>query len=145
MFAADLCRCAPPVTIPSMRCADPCSSHIHVPGMQIDCVRASSYGHGTSSSGEVTISGMTSDVSGRSVLLIEDIVDTGLTLEKLRAYMLGLGATSCEIVTLLDKVERRKNSLVPEYVGFICPDEFVVGFGLDYGGLVSYSSEQLDC
>jgi len=68
------------------------------------------------------------------VLLVEDIVDTGLTLEKVRAYILEKGASSCAIVTLLDKKSRRKNGLVPEYIGFACPDEFVIGYGLDYGG-----------
>ena len=63
---------------------------------------------------------MTTDVAGRCVLLVEDIVDTGLTLEKLRAHVLALGATSCAIVSLLDKVAKRKNTLVPEYRGFIC-------------------------
>ena len=87
------------------------------------------------SSGTVSISGLNTDVVGRNVLLVEDIVDTGLTLEKLKAYFLGLGASSVSIVTLLDKACRRKNGLVPDYVGFTCPDEFVIGYGLDYGGL----------
>lgn len=102
--------------------------------MQVDAVRASSYGEHTESSGQVAISGLTTEVSGRHVLLVEDIVDTGLTLEKVRAYILEKGASSCAIVTLLDKKSRRKNGLVPEFIGFDCPDEFVIGYGLDYGG-----------
>jgi hypoxanthine phosphoribosyltransferase len=116
VFAADLCR------------------SLSVPGLQVDCVRASSYGDGTESSGLVKLSGLNSDVSGRHVLLVEDIVDTGLTIEKLKAHLFGLGASSVVVVTLLNKAERRKNGMVPEYVGFECPDEFVVGYGLDYGG-----------
>lgn len=100
MFAADLCRA------------------MDVPGLTVDCVRASSYGEGTSSSGQVALSGLTSDVAGRHVLLIEDIVDTGLTIEKLKAHLEGLGAASVRVCTLLNKQSRRKNNMVPEFVGF---------------------------
>jgi hypoxanthine phosphoribosyltransferase len=116
MFAADLCRA------------------MDVPGLTVDCVRASSYGEGTSSSGSVALSGLTTDVRGRHVLLVEDIVDTGLTIEKLKAHLEGLGAASVRVCTLLNKQSRRKNEMVPEFIGFECPDEFVVGYGLDYAG-----------
>lgn len=116
MFAADLCR------------------YMDVPNMQVDCVRASSYGAGTESSGTVTLSGLTTDVRGRHVVLVEDIVDTGLTIAKLKTHLTGLGASTVTVVTLLNKAARRKNAMVPDWVGFECPDEFVIGYGLDYDG-----------
>lgn len=116
VFAADLLR------------------HVDIEGLTVDCVRASSYGAGTETSGSVVLSGLTTDVAGRHVLLVEDIVDTGLTLAKLKAKMAELGAASVAVVTLLNKPSRRVNSEVPDYVGFECPDAFVVGYGLDYAG-----------
>jgi hypoxanthine phosphoribosyltransferase len=89
-----------------------------VAGLTVDCVRASSYGEGTSTSGAVRLSGLTSDVAGRHVLLVEDIVDTGLTLERLTTHLEGLGAASVRCVTLLNKASRRRNNLVPDFVGF---------------------------
>ena len=71
-------------------------------------------------------------MKGRHVLLVEDIIDTGHTLEKIRAKVMGEGAASCKLVALLNKRERRTNGLQPEYEGFECPNEFVIGYGLDF-------------
>ncbi|MEO8476929.1 MAG: hypoxanthine phosphoribosyltransferase [Actinomycetota bacterium] len=73
------------------------------------------------------------DLAGRDVLLVEDIVDTGLTLRTLLGVMRARGPSSLEVVTLLDKSVRRIVPLAPRYVGFDCPDRFVVGYGLDVG------------
>lgn len=75
------------------------------------------------------------DISGKHVLLVEDIIDTGLTLSRLR-QMLGVrNPASLKIVTLLDKPERRRVDITPDYCGFTIPDKFVVGYGLDYNNL----------
>src|SRR5436190_16011182 len=71
------------------------------------------------------------DLVGRDVLLVEDIVDTGLTSRYLLSVLLGRGPASLEVCTLLDKSVRRIVPLSPRYVGFDCPDRFVVGYGLD--------------
>lgn len=98
-------------------------------------VKASSYGTGTVSSGEVSIgSGSDLRVSGCRVLLIEDIVDTGRTIEALRRRFLGAGARSCRVATLLTKPSRRVVDVPIDYVGFSIPDEFVIGFGMDHAG-----------
>uniref|UniRef100_A0A7S0RF50 Hypoxanthine phosphoribosyltransferase n=1 Tax=Chlamydomonas leiostraca TaxID=1034604 RepID=A0A7S0RF50_9CHLO len=113
-----------------VRAMDPCPR-----GTTVNFVRASSYGSGTASSGQVTLKVDIdpSRVAGRHVILVEDIVDTGLTLTRLRAYIMEqCGAASCAIVALLDKKERRKVEIVPDYSGFDCPNEFVVGYGLDF-------------
>jgi hypoxanthine phosphoribosyltransferase len=73
------------------------------------------------------------DLTGRDVLLVEDIVDTGLTLRTLLGVLRARGPASLEVVTLLDKSARRIVPLAPRYVGFDCPDRFVVGYGLDVG------------
>jgi len=73
------------------------------------------------------------DLTGRDVLLVEDIVDTGLTLRTLLGVLRARGPASLEVVTLLDKSVRRIVPLAPRYVGFDCPDRFVVGYGLDVG------------
>ena len=102
-------------------------------GMLIESIRASSYlGTTTISDGEVAIAPLSIDVKGRHVLLVEDIIDTGHTLEKIRAKVMGEGAASCKLVALLNKRERRTNGLQPEYEGFECPNEFVIGYGLDF-------------
>lgn len=100
---------------------------------QIDFIRVSSYGHGTNSSGEVKISfDTTKNISGKDVLLLDDIVDTGLTLQAVKELFLERNVKSIKIATMLDKKERRLVKMLPDYSGFIIPDEFVVGFGLDY-------------
>eukprot|EP00898_Chlorokybus_atmophyticus_P004671 jgi/Chlat1/5204/Chrsp33S05175 len=100
--------------------------------------RASSYlGASTASSGTVALSGI-DDVTGRHVVVVEDIVDTGRTMAALVAALAERGAESVSVAVLLDKAERREVDFRPHgvhgklYVGFQCPDDFVVGYGLDY-------------
>ena len=106
---------------------------INVP-LEIDCMRVSSYGSGTSSSGNVNIimDIMRSDLHDCDLLIIEDIIDSGRTLAYLTKYLLNKGANSVRTCTLLDKPSRRVVEFTPDYVGLKIPDEFVVGYGLDY-------------
>lgn len=101
--------------------------------MEIDFMKASSY-VGTHSTGAVTITkDMNLSVSDRHVIIVEDIVDTGLTLMQVTALLKDRKAASIEIATLLDKPEGRTvSNLHPKYIGFTIPPKFVVGFGLDY-------------
>ncbi|WP_240377871.1 hypoxanthine phosphoribosyltransferase [Bacillus piscicola] len=101
--------------------------------LEIDFMDVSSYGKGMVSSGEVKIiKDLDTTVEGRDVIILEDIIDSGLTLNYLVNLIKHRGAKSVRIVTLLDKPDGRKVDLVPDAVGFTVPDEFVVGFGLDY-------------
>ena len=102
--------------------------------VEIDCMKVSSYGRGTSSSGTVNIhlDIVRSDLPDCDVLIIEDIVDSGITLSYLVKYLLGKGANSVKTCTLLDKPSRRKVDYTPDYCGCEIPDEFVVGYGLDF-------------
>lgn len=101
--------------------------------LEIDFMAVSSYGHGTVSSGQVKISkDIHKDIRDRHVLLVEDIVDTGRTLYTLRGLLQERGPKSIAICTLLDKPSRRVSQVKVEYSGFTIPDEFVVGYGLDY-------------
>ncbi len=97
-------------------------------------VRAASYGAGTTSSGAVAVTGGEIDVTGRVVVLLEDIVDTGRTVERLRAWFLGRGAAAVEVVTLLSKPCRRVVEVPLTDVGFVVDDHFVIGFGMDVAG-----------
>lgn len=102
---------------------------------EVDFMDISSYGTGTSSSGVVRIlKDLEEDITGRHVLIVEDIVDTGLTLSYLRRALLQRNPESLEICSLLSKPERRRVDLEVKYLGFEVPDEFVVGYGLDYAG-----------
>jgi hypoxanthine phosphoribosyltransferase len=102
--------------------------------VSLDFVGASSYGAGRESSGEIRWTKKIEDeIGGRDVLLVEDIVDTGLTAEWMRRHLAALGPRSLRIVTLLDKPSRRVQPVELAYIGFEIPDEFVVGYGLDYG------------
>jgi hypoxanthine phosphoribosyltransferase len=93
----------------------------------------SRYGDAAESMGRVQILlDLDVDISGRDVVLVEDIVDTGLTSRYLLAVLRGRGPASLELCTLLDKSVRRIAPLVPRYAGFDCPDRFVVGYGLDF-------------
>ena len=102
--------------------------------VEIDCMKVSSYGNGTHSSGNVNImlDLMRPDIPDCDLLIIEDIVDSGVTLSYLTAYLKNRGAVSVKTCTLLDKPSRRKVELTPDYVGLEIPDEFVIGYGLDY-------------
>ncbi|MDQ4105786.1 MAG: hypoxanthine phosphoribosyltransferase [Actinomycetota bacterium] len=108
--------------------------HIRLP-CEIDFMAVSSYGAGTTSGGEVRIlKDLDRDVAGRHVLIVEDIVDTGLTLSRLRRLLLARGVATLEIFALLSKPSRREVDLNIKYLGFEVPDEFVVGYGIDYAG-----------
>ncbi len=101
--------------------------------MEMDFMDVSSYGNSTVSSGEVKIvKDLDTKVEGRDILIIEDIIDSGLTLSYLVELFRYRKAKSIKIVTLLDKPSGRKADIKADYVGFLVPDEFVVGYGLDY-------------
>ena len=100
---------------------------------QLEFMAVSSYGSATSSSGVVRIlKDLDRDISGRRVLIVEDIIDSGLTLSWLRKNLQSRGPASLDVVTLLRKPEAAKLDVEIAYVGFDIPNEFVVGFGLDY-------------
>lgn len=100
---------------------------------EMDFMAVSSYGSSTKSTGVVRIvKDLDTSVQGRHVLLVEDIMDSGLTLSHLVALLKHRGAASVKVVALLNKPERRKVNITPDYSGFNIPDKFVVGYGLDY-------------
>ena len=104
--------------------------------MQIDFIDVSSYNGGTKSSGHVKLQkDIDTSVKGRDVLFIEDIIDTGRTLHFLRRLLRGRGAKSIRICTLFDKPAGRLVDIKPNWVGFKVPNEFIVGYGMDYAGL----------
>ena len=106
--------------------------HLHLP-VETDWMAVSSYGSGTKSSGVVRIlKDLERDITGRHVLIVEDIVDSGLTLSWLMANLGSRGPASVEVCTLLRKPEAAKVDVPLRYVGFDIPNEFVVGYGLDY-------------
>ena len=99
----------------------------------IEFIAISSYGSSTRTSGEVRIlKDLDVPVEGRHLIVIEDIVDTGLTLSYLMANLKSRGAASVKLVALLDKHERREREVEIDYLGFQIPDHFVVGYGLDF-------------
>lgn len=99
----------------------------------LEFIAVSSYGNATSSSGRVQIThDVQQDITGRDLVIVEDILDSGNTLAFLKDYMLAKGAKSITIVTLLDKPARREKAITADLSGFVVPDEFVVGYGLDY-------------
>ena len=124
MFAADLIRA------------------LHRAGLepQVEFVHLSSYLDGTVSTGQVTIlRDVESDVRGRDVLLVDDILESGRTITFAKDLLMARGAKSVKTAVLLEKPGKRAVSITPDYVGFICPDVFVVGYGMD----VAHSFRQL--
>ena len=114
MFASDLMRA---VSIP----------------VGISFIFAASYGSGTTSSGNVEIhTGKGFDPVGKDIIIVEDIVDSGRTLSRIKQYLMEQGAKSVELCTFLDKPSRRVVDIDVKYTGFEVPDEFVVGYGLDF-------------
>ena len=108
------------------------AKRITVP-VTVDYMSTSSYGSGTVSSGEVKIkTDVELPVEGRNVLIVEDIIDSGNTLHYLTEVFKNRNAKSVRLCTMLDKPERREVDVDVDYVGFTIPDEFVVGYGLDY-------------
>jgi hypoxanthine phosphoribosyltransferase len=106
--------------------------HIKAP-CELDFMAVSSYGSATESSGVVRIiKDLDRSIEGRDVLIVEDIVDSGLTLQYLLRNLRARNPASVEVVALLTKPERRKVDIEPRYVGFEIPDRFVVGYGLDH-------------
>ena len=100
---------------------------------QVDFIAVSSYGDGTESSGEVKfVKDCTTPVAGKNVIIVEDIVDSGITLNYLKKVFLSREPKSLRICTLLDKPARRRAELIPDYKLFEIPNAFVVGYGLDY-------------
>ncbi len=106
--------------------------NISIP-VQIDFMAVSSYGLSTESSGVVRIlMDLDCSIEGKHVLLVEDIIDSGLTLKYLLENLQARGAASVKVITFLDKPERRKVPVKPDYNGYQVPDEFLVGYGLDF-------------
>ncbi len=104
--------------------------------LEVDFMSVSSYGAGTKSSGVVRfIKDLNQPIEGRDVLLVEDIIDTGLTLRYLTEALQTRKPASIEVCALLDKQEGRTQNIEVRWRGFICPDAFVVGYGLDYAGI----------
>jgi hypoxanthine phosphoribosyltransferase len=117
VFAADLLRC---LSIPA----------------ELEFVRASSYHGGTTSSGRLQLAHMVDGpLVGRHVLLVEDIVDSGLTVNVITKRIRRMGPASLRIAALLDRPARRVVDVKIDFCGFVIPDRFVIGYGLDYAGL----------
>ena len=103
--------------------------------MDVNFMRVASYGHGLESTGEVKIiTDIDKSIRGRHALVVEDIVDTGLTLQKVRRLLLDREPASLKICTLLSKPSRRRVEVPVDYIGFSIEDHFVVGYGLDLEG-----------
>jgi len=101
--------------------------------LEIEFIRLSSYGKGKESSGRIkVVQGLRSEVRGRHVLIIEDIVDTGLTINFLLDYLRQKKPASVRLCSLTDKPSRRKSAVTIDYLGFTVPDRFLVGYGLDW-------------
>ena len=106
--------------------------HLHIPCV-VDFARLASYGAGSASSGKVILTkDIETSIKGRDVLIVEDIVDTGITLSYLVNWFMERGPRTLRVCTLLDKKLRRKVPFEADYVGFTIDDGFVVGYGLDF-------------
>lgn len=116
----------------SMPFASDLMRKVHIPVI-LDFMQVSSYGSASKSTGEIQIKhDISVDVEGKNLLIIEDIMDSGNTLFTLKNYLLKKNPKSLKICTLLDKPDRREADIKSDYVGAKIPDEFVVGYGLDY-------------
>ena len=103
---------------------------------ELEFVRASSYPTGTSSNGKLRLAHMVEGpLVGRHVLLVEDIIDSGYTVNAVRKRIRRLGAASVRLAALLDRPARRQVKVQIDFTGFVIPDRFVIGYGLDYAGL----------
>ncbi len=101
--------------------------------VRMDYMAVSSYGNGVKSSGMVRVlKDLSDDIAGCHVLIVEDIIDSGLTLKYIQKNLLSRGPRSVEIVSLLRKDISDQADIACRYLGFVCPDEFLVGYGLDY-------------
>ena len=100
---------------------------------EVEFIFISSYGAGTTSGEVKVLRDIDNEVAGRDVLLIDDILESGKTLQYTKELMLGRGTKSVSIAVLLDKHSRRQTDLDADFVGFECPDDFVVGYGMDVG------------
>ncbi len=110
------------------------AKHIELP-VTIDFMAVSSYGKSAESSGVVKIiKDLDESIKGKDILIVEDIIDTGLTLSYLVENLKSREPNSVKICTLLDKPEKRKANVEVDYIGFVIPDKFVVGYGLDFAG-----------
>ena len=101
---------------------------------EVEFMAVSTYGLGTTSSGQINITrDLGVSIENRHVIIIEDVLDSGVTLSYLKSYLLNRKPASLAICAFIDKPARRKSDIQPDYVGFAdCPDEFIVGYGLDY-------------
>ncbi len=102
---------------------------------EIDFMAASSYGSGTESSGQITVTRDVGDIAGQHVLVVEDIVDSGFTMNYILRLLRSRDPASLKLCSLLNKPSRRKAPVHIDYCGFDIPDKFVVGYGLDYAGM----------
>jgi len=100
----------------------------------IDYFKVSSY-KGTQSTGVINVKGECPDVDAKDIIIVDDILDTGRTLKAVKELLIAHGAKSVKVCVLLDKPEGRKEGITADYVGGIVPNEFVVGYGLDYNDL----------
>jgi len=101
--------------------------------LELDFMAISSYGASTSTSGVVRIlKDLETNIEGKDILIVEDIIDSGLTLKYLKEMLISRGPNSVKICTILNKPQRRQENVKVDYIGFDIPDEFVVGYGLDY-------------
>lgn len=106
---------------------------IDVP-VQIEFMTTSSYGDGEESTGKVNIvSDLNTNIEGRHVLIVDDIMDSGLTMQVIANHLKSFNPKTVKTCVLLDKPERRKVDMTPDYCGFVIPDLFIVGYGLNYG------------
>lgn len=109
------------------------TKHIESNNLLLEFMQVSSYGNSKESSEEIKIKkDIDLDIIGKNIIIVEDIIDSGLTMKKLKEYLLSKKPKTLKICTLLDKKERRKVQIEADYVGFEIPNKFVLGYGLDY-------------